>query len=277
MNTANRTRILLVDDEPSIRVTLAAILEQEGYTVSATGTVAAALNEINSQPFDALVADLNIGEPGDGFTVVSAMRRTHPHCVNFILTGYPAFETALQAIRNQVDDYLVKPANIRELVNSLEAKLSNPRQAGLSSMQPLAQFLDENARDIAQRVLTKMKADRRLAAVPLSDEQRLAHVPGLLTEIVQQLQSAAPDRPTRQIMAEGARHGITRRKQRYAEDMLVDDMRAIDVSIYDTVQNGLLRLELSRLIPDLRNVNYSLSTHLQESLKAFQSGTRKSA
>jgi YesN/AraC family two-component response regulator len=40
------------------------------------------------------------------------MRRTKPDCVNLILTGYPAFETALEAIRNQVDDYIVKPAEI---------------------------------------------------------------------------------------------------------------------------------------------------------------------
>ena len=121
---------LLVDDEPNILLTLAAILTHEGYQLSTASTVTEALRIIGTQPFDALIADLNIGEPGDGFTVVSAMRRTHPQCINFILTGYPAFETALQAISNQVDDYLVKPANVRELVKSLEIKLNNPRQPG---------------------------------------------------------------------------------------------------------------------------------------------------
>ena len=51
--------------------------------------------------------------------------------------------------------------------------------------------------------------------------------------------------------------------------MLVHDVRAVDTSIYETIQDGLLKLQLSRLIPDLRNVNVSLSMHLQESLKAF--------
>ena len=62
--------------------------------------------------FDLLISDLNIGHPADGFIVVSAMRRTDPDCVTFILTGYPGFETALQAIREQLDDYLIKPADI---------------------------------------------------------------------------------------------------------------------------------------------------------------------
>jgi ActR/RegA family two-component response regulator len=275
MAAANRTRILLVDDEQNILLTLAAILRKEGYTVSTAATVADGLRAIGVQPFDALIADLNIGEPGDGFTVVSAMRRTHPQCVNLILTGYPAFETALQAIRNQVDDYLVKPADVRELVKSLEAKLSSPRRAGSMAIQSLAEFLRENASEISHRALAAMKSHPRLAAIPLGDKQRLDHVPGLLTGIVEQLQSEDPERPTHSLREDGARHGAVRRRQKYSEDMLVEDMRLIDQSIYDTIQNGLLKLDLSRLIPDLRNVNGTLATHLQESIKAFQNGTAR--
>jgi len=269
MSAATRAQILLVDDEPNILSTLAAILRQEGYAVSTASTVAEGLRLIGAQPFDALIADLNIGEPGDGFTVVSAMRRTHPHCVNFILTGYPAFESALQAIRNQVDDYLVKPANVIELVKSLETKLSSPRQPGAFTMQPLSDFLHDNSVQISERALAAMKSDSQLAAIPLTDEQRLDHLPGLLRGLVQQLQSSRPERPTRELLLEGARHGLIRRRQRYSQEMLVHDIRAVDTSIYETVQDGLLKLQLSRLIPDLRNVNSSLSMHLQESLRAF--------
>src|SRR2546428_567626 len=97
-------RILFVDDEPSIRLMLPAILENKGFRVTTAATVPEALAIISAEPFDVLISDLNIGEPADGFTVVSAMRRTQPKCVNFILTGYPAFETALQAIRKHVED-----------------------------------------------------------------------------------------------------------------------------------------------------------------------------
>jgi len=269
MIAAARNRILLVDDEPSILLTLATILGQEGYSVATAGTVSEALRYINQEGFDALIADLNIGEPGDGFTVVSAMRRTHPECVNFILTGYPAFESALQAIRNQVDDYLVKPADVRELVKSLEAKLTNPRPAGPMELQSLAEFLRENASEIAQQTLMAMKANPQLHAVKLSDEERLDHVPGLLASIIEQLRSDTPGQPSRALLQDGARHGAMRRQQHYTESMLVEDVRMVDISIYDAVQNGLLKLDLSRLIPDLRNVNSALSTHLQESIKAF--------
>jgi len=117
--------ILFVDDEESVRVTLAMMLESKGFKVTTAATVAEALGLISRGKFDGLIADLNIGQAGDGFTVVSAMRRTHPETATFILTGYPAFETALEAIRQQVDDYLVKPTDIEELIKTINSKLAN--------------------------------------------------------------------------------------------------------------------------------------------------------
>lgn len=122
---SSRKRILFVDDEPSIRLTLTAVLQDQGFEVRTAGTVSEALVEIKSQPFDALVSDLNIGQEGDGFLVLSAMRRIQPQCVKIILTGYPAFETAVEAIRNQVDDYLVKPADIESLIALLRKKFES--------------------------------------------------------------------------------------------------------------------------------------------------------
>ena len=51
------------------------------------------------------------------------MRKVHPHCVTVLLTGYPAFESALQAIHDEVDDYFVKPADLDSLVGAIERKL----------------------------------------------------------------------------------------------------------------------------------------------------------
>jgi two-component system response regulator AtoC len=67
---------------------------------------------------------LNIDQPGDGFAVVRAMRQVNPHCVVVILTGYPAFESAVEGIHQQVDDYLTKPADIETLVGVLKQKIS---------------------------------------------------------------------------------------------------------------------------------------------------------
>jgi DNA-binding NtrC family response regulator len=89
--------VLVVDDEETIRAMLRRVRENNGFTVTAVGTVPEAVALISQSRFDVLISDLNIGHPADGFVVVSAMRRTHPDTLTFILTGYPAFETALDA------------------------------------------------------------------------------------------------------------------------------------------------------------------------------------
>src|SRR5262252_9173621 len=123
-----RDRVLFVDDEPSIRLTLPSVLEGHGFEVTTAASVTAALKEIQTSRFDVLLSDLNIGEDGDGFRVVSAMRSAQPHCVNVILTGYPALESAVQAIRSQVDDYLVKPADVDTIIQVLREKLAARRK-----------------------------------------------------------------------------------------------------------------------------------------------------
>jgi DNA-binding NtrC family response regulator len=132
-------RILIVNDEPGLRLTLSTILGQQSFQVTAASTVAEALALITASPYDALVSDLNIGQPGDGFSVVSAMRRVQPDAVTLILTGFPAFESALRAIREQVDDFLTKPADVRELVTSIKDKLEHPRRQPDSSSKRLPQ------------------------------------------------------------------------------------------------------------------------------------------
>src|SRR3954447_4465822 len=119
------TKLLFVDDEPTIRLTLPQILEMHEFEVKAAASVTEALALIQTEKFDVLLSDLNIGEQSDGFTVVSAMRRVQPHALTIILTGYPAFESALQAIREQVDDYIAKPANVDELVSTIKSKLTH--------------------------------------------------------------------------------------------------------------------------------------------------------
>jgi len=98
-------------------------LQQGGFDVRVAASVPEALSEIRTHEFDVLLSDLNIGKDGDGFTVVQAMRKAHPTCVNVLLTGYPAFESAVQVIHDEVDDYFVKPANLDSLISTIERKI----------------------------------------------------------------------------------------------------------------------------------------------------------
>jgi DNA-binding NtrC family response regulator len=114
------------------------ILQRHGFSVRAVGTVADALAEITSSQFDVLLSDLNIGQPGDGLTVVSAMRSMQPNCVTLILTGFPRLDTELEAIRSQVDGYLIKPAQIPTLMSLIQEKLQQRNSSGSAATKRLA-------------------------------------------------------------------------------------------------------------------------------------------
>jgi two-component system C4-dicarboxylate transport response regulator DctD len=123
----SRKRILFVDDEAGIRLTLPRILVKYGFDVTAVGNVDEAVKEITAHKFDALLSDLNLPLTNEGFVVIHAMRRHQPRCVNFILTGYPGDASADKAIEQHVAHYFTKPVDIEDLVNTINEKLATTR------------------------------------------------------------------------------------------------------------------------------------------------------
>ena len=79
--SASMPRILLAEDDDAVRDMLRAVLERDGFEVVAVANVREALSRIAAENFDVLLSDLHMPHAGDGFTVVSAMRHTHPKAV----------------------------------------------------------------------------------------------------------------------------------------------------------------------------------------------------
>jgi DNA-binding response OmpR family regulator len=269
-------RVLFVDDENVIRLTLPPILEEHGYVVDVAEAVPEALAKIISQTYDVLIADLNIGQPGDGFTIASAMRRTQPNCINFILTGYPAFETALRTIRQQVDDYLVKPSEIKTLITSLENKLREREPHGALGFKRLATILRESVEQITVKAVHKMKVDSQLSRFRLADSQRATGIVEMIRSVAEGLESPDCQIPDT-IMRPAREHGKLRRKQGYSVPDLVEETRLIDDSIYEFVEENLLHLDVSRLIPDLRQVNNTLERQLRHAIEAHTAKVKRAA
>ena len=111
-------RVLIADDDDSVRFMLQAALERDGFEVVSVMNVTEALSRIANEKFDVLLSDLHMPQAGDGFTVVSAMRHTHPDAVTLVLSGYPALEEGLAAIRLQADEVLCKPIEIASLTRT---------------------------------------------------------------------------------------------------------------------------------------------------------------
>jgi YesN/AraC family two-component response regulator len=262
------TRVLFVDDEPSIVLTMPAILKMHGFDVIAVSTVNEALTKITSAQFDVLISDLNIGEPGDGFVVVGAMRRTQPRCVTIILTGFPGFEAAMEAIRRQVDDFLIKPAPIPTLIRLIQEKLENPRPRKQSSNERLSRILSDNKYEIALRALTEMKTDPLLGALTITDEQRTELIQQELAELATMLDSNDEEVPAKSIM-QCSEERMKRYRQGYSIPLFAKYVRLLQRAIYDVVNENLMLLNLSFFMHDLKKLNDILGYQLECTLTAY--------
>ena len=260
------TKILFVDDEQNIRLTLGLYLKSEGFEVTTAATVPEALKLISQQSFDILIADLNVGHAGDGFTVVSAMRRTHPKAVTFILTGYPAFETALEAIRLQVDDYLTKPTDTEALLQKIRSKLAQPKSEHHMASKRLPQVIRENLARITAEWLELVKNDVDLSKIRISDEERKDHVPRVLQVAIK---IAAGEKISEEDRNAASDHGVTRRKQNYTVPLLIREQRRLQTAISRCLQSNLLSIEVSYLISDMISIQETIETLLEESTRAF--------
>jgi ActR/RegA family two-component response regulator len=265
--------LLFVDDEQAIRITLPAILSRFGFDVTSAADVPEALRLIADQPFDALVSDLNIGQPGDGFTVVSAMRRTQPDATTFILTGYPAFETALEAIRQQVDDYLVKPADVTTLVEKIKAKLAAPRHTSHRvEVKRLAAILDGNKTEIMGRWLDAAKKDPQLNIRQLSDRELTDCLTAVIAEIIS---SAQGPRVSADALDAAQFHGKTRFQQGLTIPSMIREARLLHEAVSQIVQENLLGADVSSVVPDLMAIGESMQAFLEESIRAYVLAARE--
>lgn len=255
-------RMLFVDDEPNIRLTLPQILRMHGHDVEVASSVSEALAAIQARKFDVLISDLNIGLPGDGFTVVSAMRRTQPECLTLILTGYPGFETALQAIRSQVDDYLVKPTQVQQLVDTIERKLLERKPHTPMPMKRVADLLHDHHDEIVKRTLEVVDNFEKTAT---------ADVVRGLPELVRGIAEAMNFQAQRQTFAAATDHGRLRRIQGSTVAQIFDEFRAFERTVYEVVQENLLAMDVSNLVPDLRLFNDRVQEAMQRSVDAYLS------
>ena len=120
-------RILVVDDEESVRLTTAAILEQEGYAVTTARDGRAALAQLARSRFDLVLTDLRM-EGIDGSALLAEIHEQHPDTVAIVLTGYATIESSIDALRQGVYDYLVKPCAVADLQLTVRRALEHQRQ-----------------------------------------------------------------------------------------------------------------------------------------------------
>jgi signal transduction histidine kinase len=167
---SEQLKVLVVDDEESVVVTIKAILQLDGYNVATTTSGVQARAMVRDVEYDLVLTDLRL-EDGDGLEVLKAVREHHPETITIMLTGYASLESAIQAIRAGAYDYLVKPSEVEEL-RSTVARGIERRRLG---------------QELRKRVAELERANREIADLNSSLQRRIDDATAELKERYEQL------------------------------------------------------------------------------------------
>jgi len=156
-----KSNILVVDDEPVARQSMTDILRLEGLSVNSVANGQAAIEYVRTHPVELMIVDLRM--PGmDGLEVVQVINQISPETEVILLTAFGTTESAIQALRLRIHDYLLKPASPAQVINSVKKGLAR-RDARLKARGGTASAeVDEGNAEFTLKDGTYIDLSRRL-------------------------------------------------------------------------------------------------------------------
>jgi two-component system KDP operon response regulator KdpE len=186
---------LVVDDEQNVREFISEALERVGHTTTQAKNGEEALDILRDQFFDLAVLDLNLGGKTNGLRVLEAIRWRWPETAAIILTGQGSLESAMQAIREGVDIYLLKPVVTADL-----------RKAAEEAIEKRRQYFDRKADEASQPVLESgpvcIDVDKRLTRVNGNEVTLTPREFALLVHLVKNSHRVVPPKELAQVVGE---------------------------------------------------------------------------
>jgi DNA-binding response OmpR family regulator len=268
-----------VDDDSAVLAMMSQGLERKGFDVVAASSVTEALRRIATESFDVLITDLHMPSPGDGFTVVSAMRHSQPNALTMLVSGYPDVQSAMAAILLEADEIVVKPFEIGRFIELVREKVVHRKPTKRVDKESVGAILLRCSTGIVESWLTRAKQSSELNRVSLSDEERTGHLPKLVEDLALRLSKPrATDKDSDAVFSAAAvAHGKLRYLQGYTPAMLVHESRILQVTIFGTLQINLESLDFSLVLPDVMTIADEVDAQLTQSMESYVQAKRKSA
>jgi DNA-binding response OmpR family regulator len=272
-------KVLLVDDDDAVRAMMNATLEHKGFEVVAAANVTEALRRIANESFDVLITDLHMPNPGDGFTVVSAMRHSQPGALTLLVSGYPDVQSAMAAILLEADEIIVKPFEVGKLADLVREKLITRKPPARPEKERVGVILQRCITRVVDDWLARAKQSKELNHVLLSDDERTGHLPKLVEDLIVRLSKPSATTKDSDAVSSAAAiaHGKLRYLQGYTPAMLVHESRILQVTLFGTLQSNLSFLDFSLLLPDVMTIADEVDAQLTQSMDSYMNTMPKSA
>jgi DNA-binding NtrC family response regulator len=133
-------RILVVDDDESIRKVLTAILEDQGYAVDSADSAKKAIQKTKRKIYNLALIDIRLPDM-EGINLLTRMKDTTPKMRKIIITGYPTLKNAVEAVNKGADAYIVKPFDMEKVLKKIKEQLKRQEEAKRYSQEKVAEFI----------------------------------------------------------------------------------------------------------------------------------------
>lgn len=164
MKSFGRARVLVCDDESTVRMVCERALSQAGYDAVAVATGLEAINAAKHESFDCILLDVRLPDM-DGPEVLAALRETDPDAPCLVISGYSAFEDAIRCLRQGAADFVRKPFDLDTIVRAVDRVMQSSHlkvdAALLAASQSIFSSLEprEVAGRVLKLVLSHLRAD----------------------------------------------------------------------------------------------------------------------
>jgi len=150
MRDTGHVRILIVDDDKTIRKSITTVLEEKGYLVDTAENGRAAIRKSEKEVYNLALIDIRLPDM-DGVQLLTALKETTPKMVKIIITGYPSLQNAVEAVNKGADGYIVKPIKMGELLAMIKEHLKKQQEAGKYTEQKVVEFIETRAKELESR------------------------------------------------------------------------------------------------------------------------------
>jgi len=140
-------RILIVDDDESIRKTIEAVLKQEKYIVETAANGREAIKKSKAKFYNLALIDIRLPDM-EGTKLLAAMKDTTPKMVKIIVTGYPTLQNAIEAVNEGADGYILKPMKIDQMLKKIKEHLKKQEKNKKYSEQKVTEFIETRAKEL---------------------------------------------------------------------------------------------------------------------------------
>ncbi|HDO42403.1 MAG TPA: response regulator [Candidatus Bathyarchaeota archaeon] len=140
-------RILIVDDDESIREVLTSILTDEGYIVEAVDTGEKAVKATHEKFYNLALIDIRLPDM-EGTKLLTKLKDTVPKMRKIIITGYPTLQNAIEAVNKGADAYIIKPIDMEETLKVIREQLQKQAEEKKYSEQKIVEFIETRVKEL---------------------------------------------------------------------------------------------------------------------------------